>query len=43
MKFLEVVNYYRDCFVTTLRELGCTKIDKMHIDVSDDLPVVHRP
>lgn len=43
IKLLELVNSYRDCFATTLSELGRTEIEKMRIDVSDDQPVVYRP
>lgn len=43
LKLLNLVNSYRDCFATSLNELGCTSIEKMNIDLNDEQPVVYRP
>lgn len=43
VQLLDLVNSYRDCFATNLNELGCTDLEKMNIDLSDDQPIVYRP
>lgn len=42
-KLLTLINKYRDCFASSLNELGCTNIEEMAINLNDDHPVVHRP
>lgn len=42
-KLLNLVNRFRDCFAKSLRELGCTSVEEMTIDLYDDQPIVHRP
>lgn len=43
VRLLKLVNSYRDCFATSLEELGCADIEKMNIDLKDNEPVVYRP
>lgn len=40
---LTLLNEYRDCFATCLRELGKTDVAKMSITLNDNEPVTYRP
>lgn len=43
VKLINLINEYRDCFATSLAELGCTNITSMDIELKDSTPVVYRP
>lgn len=43
LKLLNLINQYRDCFATSLSELGRTELEKMKIELNDDQPIVYRP
>ena len=40
---LKLLNEYRDCFATSVREVGKTNVTKMAIKLLDDEPVTYRP
>lgn len=42
-QLLNLINEYRDCFATSLSELGCTSVATMEIELKDATPVVYRP
>lgn len=42
-ELLNLLNKYRTCFATSLKELGCTEVEKMNIELTDTQPVVYRP
>lgn len=42
-KLLKLLKRYRECFASTLPELGCTNLAEMHIDLTTDVPVTFRP
>lgn len=40
---LRILNEYRDCFATSLREIGKTNVTTMSIKMTDYTPVTYRP
>lgn len=41
-KLHTLLQEYRDCFATKLKEIGCVKDMEMHIELSDNRPIVYR-
>lgn len=42
-RFYALLEKYRDCFAMNLSELGETNLTEMHINLTDNVPVVHNP
>lgn len=42
-KLLKLLNKYRDCFATNLKELGSTNVTQMDIELNNKRPIVYRP
>ena len=40
---LKLLHEYRDCFATSMDEIGCTHLISHSIDTTDDIPVRSRP
>ncbi|KYB29479.1 hypothetical protein TcasGA2_TC034546 [Tribolium castaneum] len=42
-KVLELINDYRDLVARNVKQIGCTNLVEMDIELTDDKPVVYRP
>lgn len=42
-RLLGLLNKYKHCFATCIKELGCTNAAEMHIELNSTRPVVYRP
>lgn len=42
-KLLELLQRYEHCFAFDLKDLGCTDVTEMQIELNSDRPVVYRP
>lgn len=42
-KLMTMLNQYRHCFASNLKELGCTDLTQMNIELNSQRPVVYRP
>lgn len=42
-KLLVLLNRYRHCFASTLKQLGCTNTTEMTIELNNKKPIVYRP
>lgn len=42
-KLLDILNKYKQCFASTLKELGCSNATEMTIETNSKQPIVYRP
>lgn len=42
-KIIDLINQYRDCFATSLKEIGCSKNTKMKIKLNSEKAIIYRP
>lgn len=42
-KAINLINRYRNCFATSLEEIGCSKSTKMKIKLNSEKPITYRP
>lgn len=42
-RLFEILNKYKHCFASTLKELGCTNAAEMTIEINSKRPIVYRP
>ena len=40
---INMLQKYQHCFASSFREVGCTSVTEMKIDLDSQRPVVHRP
>lgn len=42
-RLLDLLDRYKHCFASSLKELGCTNVTEMNIELNSQRPVVYRP
>ncbi|CAH2103149.1 unnamed protein product [Euphydryas editha] len=43
LRLIQMLVCYEQCFATSLKELGCTNVSEMNIEIKNKQPVVYRP
>lgn len=43
LRLVEILNRYKHCFASSLKDLGCANVAEMNIELNSQRPIVYRP